>query len=448
MGQRIVVRGGWVLTMDPALGDQPGADVLVDDGVIVAIAPGLDASGATVIDARDCVVVPGFVDAHRHLWQTFLRGMLPDCTLTSYMRDVLGRAAPLIRPDDGYTGTLLGALECLNAGITTVYDWSHALAGPEDSDARIAALQESGIRGYFAPNTPPSAEWYSWDQPRTHPEDIRRLRVQYFADDHGRLRLGAALRSPGQVPDHIIAADWAMARELGLMISIHAGARHEGSASRDVETLHRLGLLGPDVNLAHGNEFTDQDLAKVRDSGSTIAMSPYAELVGGHGLSATARFVAHGISPALSADAVVMAPGDMFSEMRVAYAGARAEQQPTDPTAPYRPTITARDVLAMATINGARAIGLDDVCGTLTVGKAADLVVIRGDQVGTAPVVDPVATVVTSADTSNVDTVLVDGQVVKRNGRLTTAALEPTIRAATRIRERIVTGMGADPTTR
>lgn len=438
MSERLVVRGGCVISMDPVVGDVPDADVLIEDGIIVAVGPRLDGVDAEVIDATGCIVVPGFVDAHRHLWQTFLRGMLPDATLTTYMSDLLYPVGSLVRPQDGYVGTLLGAWECLNAGITTVYDWSHALNGPADSDARIAGLREAGIRGYFAPNTPTSGEYYSWDQPRAHPEDIRRLRAEQFSDDHGLLRLGAALRSPGQVPESVLVQDWAMARELGLMISIHAGARHVGGLAHEVRVLHRLGLLGPDLNLAHGNEFTDDELDLVREHGASIAMSPYAELAGGHGSMHAARFLDHGIAPALSADAVAVAPGDMFSEMRTAFATARAEQQPDDPTAPYEPTVHARDVLAFATINGARAIGLGDVCGSLTVGKAADLVLVRGDAINTAPVLDPVATVVVSADTSNVDTVLVGGRVVKRGGKLTNGAVGATIEESARIRDRIL----------
>jgi len=438
MSERLVVRGGFVISMDADVGDIQGGSVVVENGVVTHVGPDVDVSDAEVIDATNCVVIPGFVDGHRHLWQTFLRGMLPNCTLPTYMRDMLGRVAPHIGPEEGHVGTLLGALECLNAGITTVFDWSHALRTPEDSDARVAALLASGIRGYYAPNGPAAAEWYSWTAPQPHPDDIRRLRSQYFSSDHGRVRLAAGLRSPGQVPDSVITADWQTARELDLLIQIHAGTRRVGGESHEVDALHALGLLGADVCFAHGNQFSDSELDMITEVGAGVAVSPYAELVGGHGPLELCRLRAHGVLPALSADATAMAPGDMFSQLRTAFTSARAEQLPLDATAPYEPTVEARDVLELATISGARAIGLGDVCGSVSVGKAGDLVVIRGDAVNTAPMVDPVATVVLSADTSNVDTVIVGGRVVKRHGVLTGADIGAVVEQSAQARDRVL----------
>ena len=442
MAERLVIRGGFVISMDPAVGDLPQGTVVIEDGAITHVGGDLEVPEADVIDASNCVVVPGFVDGHRHLWQTFLRGMLPNCTLPTYMRDMLGRVAPHVGPEEGRIGTLLGALECLNAGITTVLDWSHALATPEDSDARISALLSSGIRGYYAPNGPADSQWYSWTEPKPHPEDIKRLRSQYFSSNDGLVRLAAGLRSPGQVPDTVITADWQTARELDLLISIHAGTRRVGGESHEVDALNGLGLLGADVHFAHGNQFSDAELDLVTQVGAGVAVSPYAELVGGHGPLELCRLRDHGVRPALSADATAMAPGDMFSQMRAAFTSARAEQLPLDPTAAYEPTVEARDVLELATILGAQAIGLGDVCGSLSVGKAGDVVVIRGDAVNTAPIIDPVATVVLSADTANVDTVIVNGQVLKRHGQLTSADIPAVVAQAAQARDRVLQAAG------
>lgn len=439
MSARTVVRGGRVLTMDEHLGDFDRADVVIEDGLITAVTPAADVrEDDVVIDAKGCIVIPGFVDGHRHLWQTFLRGALPNCTLPTYMRDLLGALSPHVEPEDGYVGTLLGALECLNAGITTVLDWSHALSTPEDSDARISALLDSGIRAYFAPNTPASAEWYSWQEPKNHPDDIRRLRAGVLSADDGLVRLAAGLRSPGQVPDSVVTADWGLARGLGLLISIHAGTRRPGATSYEADALARLGLLGDDVHFAHGNEFSDTELKYIADAGATLTLSPCAELTAGLGSVRPARLVAHGIRPGLSADATAMAPGDMFSQMRAAFAAGRSEQLPADPAQPYQPTFEARDVLDFATLSGARAVGLGDVCGSLSIGKDADIVLIRGDAVNTAPVIDPVGTVVVSADTSNVDTVLVAGKVVKHRGALVGTDIPALVARAEQARDRVL----------
>lgn len=436
--ERILISGGTVLTMDDGIGILPKADILVENGRIAAVASELGAEDAEVIDASGCIVTPGFVDGHRHMWQTFLRGALPNCTLSTYMRDVFWVLAPHVRPEHGEAGTLLGALECLNAGITTVFDWSHALPGQQDADARLDGLLASGIRGFFAPSTPAGAEWYSWEKPLAHPEHIRRIRAERLGSDSGRIRLGAALRSPGQVPDAVIEKDWATARELGVPISIHAGVRLPDTNPHEVSALHRLGLLASDVHFAHGCEFTDEEVALLADAGAGVTLSPNAELTAGLGHVRPARFVAAGIPTGLSSDATAMAPGDMFSLMRAAFAAARNEQLPLDPNAEYLPTFEAIDALRLATIDGARAIGLGDVCGSLTPGKAADIVLVRSDAVNTAPVVDPVATVVLSADTSNVDTVLVEGEIVKRGGTLARADLAHVISVAEQARDEVL----------
>jgi len=435
---RTIIRGGYILTMDDEHGDFGCGDILIDDGLIVSISDDADASDAKVIDASGCIVTPGFVDTHRHLWQTFLRGAVPNCTLPTYMRDILGKAGSQVTPEDGYIGTLLGAVECLNAGITTVLDWSHALATSEDSDARVAALLESGIRAFYAPNTPASPEWYSWDVPRTHPEDIRRLRNEQFSSNDGLVRLAAGLRSPGQVPDSVVQADWALARELELLISIHAGTRGARGGMHEVDALERLGLLGSDVHFAHGNEFSDKELELVAEASAGIAMSPYAEMSTGLGTVRPARLLSHGIKAGLSADGTSMAPGDMFSEMQIAFLCGRAEQLPADPTELYEPTFAIRDVLALATMSGARSIGLGDVCGSLTVGKSADIVLTRADAVNTAPVSDPVATVVMSANTANVDTVLVGGKLVKHQGQLVDVDVRSLVSRARQSRDRVL----------
>ena len=438
MTERTVIHGGHILTMDQQFGDLPRGDIVVADGVIESVSERSDVTDARRIDASGCIVLPGFVDTHRHMWQTFLRGAVPNCTLPTYMRDMLGRVAPHVTPEDGYVGTLLGALECLNAGITTVLDWSHALATAEDADARILGLLETHIRALFAPNAPAAAEWYSWDKPRNHPEDIRRLRSETFAANDGLVRLAAGLRSPGQVPDVVVRADWAMARELDLLISIHAGTRMVGKEAHEVDALARLGLLGSDVHFAHGNQFSDTELDLLAEAGAHLAMSPYAEMIAGLGPVRPARLVAHGVAPGLSADATAMAPGDMFSQMRTAFACARVEQLPADPTAPYEPSFEIRKVLEFATIDGARSIGLDRVCGSLTVGKSADIILVRADGVNTAPLVDPVATVVMSADTSNVDTVMVAGKIVKLGGALVDVDLKALVGRAEEARDRVL----------
>src|SRR5512142_2650280 len=157
MAQRMLIRGGTVITLDPGIGDLTDADVLVEDGRIVAVERSIgagtsDAGGvdAEVIDARGFIVIPGFVDTHRHTWETAIRGCAPDATLDDYFVDILDSFAPLYRPEDVYASNRFGALECLNAGITTLVDWSHINNTPAHPDAAVTALREVGIRAQYA----------------------------------------------------------------------------------------------------------------------------------------------------------------------------------------------------------------------------------------------------------------------------------------------------------
>ena len=168
-----LIRGGYVLTLDPALGDMPHTDVLIDGETITAVGPGLTAPPhANVIDARNRIVMPGFVDTHRHTWQTPVRGVLPSCTLDEYFAGMLNNIGMQYRADDVYIANLMGALEAINAGVTTLLDWSHVNNTPEHADAAIQGLTDSGIRAVYAHGVPVGGDWWAYSS-KEHPEDVR-----------------------------------------------------------------------------------------------------------------------------------------------------------------------------------------------------------------------------------------------------------------------------------
>src|SRR5215831_14732408 len=150
MTNRMLLRNGYVITVDPDIGDLVGADVLIEDDRIAAVAPGIDAGDAEIVDVTGKIVIPGFVDSHRHTWEAAIRGCAPNATLDDYFVEILDTFAPRYRPEDVYAGDLAGALECVNAGITTLVDWSHINNTPAHPDAAIAALREVGIRAQYA----------------------------------------------------------------------------------------------------------------------------------------------------------------------------------------------------------------------------------------------------------------------------------------------------------
>jgi 5-methylthioadenosine/S-adenosylhomocysteine deaminase len=147
---RVLIRNGHVVSVDPEIGDLPSGDVLIEGSTIAAVGPGLEAGGCEVIDATDCIVIPGFVDTHRHTWQAPLRNIAADWSLFHYLAGLHPGLSGHFRPEDTYAGNLLGAVEAVDAGITTLLDWSHNLKTPQHSDAAIAGLRDAGGRAIFA----------------------------------------------------------------------------------------------------------------------------------------------------------------------------------------------------------------------------------------------------------------------------------------------------------
>jgi 5-methylthioadenosine/S-adenosylhomocysteine deaminase len=422
MANRLLLRGGHVLTMDPALGDLPKGDVLIDGDAIATVAPQIDAD-AEVLDASGKIVIPGFVDTHRHTWEAAIRGCAPNATLDDYFVEVLDTFAPVYRPEDVYASNLAGALECLNAGITTLVDWSHINNTPEHPDAAIRGLQEAGIRAQYAygsANTSLADYWYE-SKIAIPADDVRRVRETYFSSDDGLLTMALATRGPGFCIDDVVRAEWGLARELGIPITVHVGMGRVAGRFGMINLLNGLGLLGPDTTYIHCCYFSDEEWQLVADSGGTVSIAPQVEVQMGHGWPPVMKSIEYGLRPSLSIDVVTTVPGDMFTQMRCAFGCERvrmlAVAWEANVDAPAN-MLTARDMLQMATVNGAQVAGLEARTGSLTPGKQADVVVIDATALNVAPLIDPYAAVTLCADVSNVDTVIVGGNVRKRDGRL------------------------------
>ncbi len=424
MADRLLLKGGHVITMDPELGDLAAGDVLIEGDSIAAVGVDLEAGDAEVIDVKGDIVIPGFIDSHRHTWETAIRGSAPNATLDDYFVEILDSFAPLYRPADVYASNLAGALECINAGITTLLDWSHINNTPEHPDAGVRGLQESGIRAVYAygsANTSLADYWFE-STIAMPDDDVRRIRETYFSSDDGLITMALATRGPGFCKPEVVQHEWALARDLGIPITVHVAMGRLAGRFGMVQQLADLDLLGSDTTYIHSCYLSEEEWNLVRDTGGTVSVAAQVELQMGHGQPPTSPCIAHDLRPSLSIDVVTTVPGDMFTQMRAAFGAERvlvnAESWEADVNIP-EDTITARDALAMATVNGAHVVGLEDRTGSLAPGKQADVVVIDGNAINTAPVIDPVATVVLSADVSNVDTVIIGGVIHKRNGKLT-----------------------------
>jgi cytosine/adenosine deaminase-related metal-dependent hydrolase len=431
VSDRRLIKGGIVLTQDDALGELPEADILIEDGRIEAIGPNLDAAGADVIDAKGDIVIPGFIDTHRHTWETSIRTSAPDYTLGAYFGAILDKFAPNYRPDDVYAGNLWGSLECINAGITTLVDWSHIMNTPEHADAAIKGLHESGIRSVFAfgfPNTSIQAWWFGMDYTgsteRISGEDARRIRSQVLTNDQALVTMALATRGTNFCKEDVVRYEWELAKELGINITVHVAMDRFGYTKMQLRRLQEMDLLYPHTTYIHSSHLLDDEWTMVADSGGNVSLAPQIELQMGHGWAPAATATKLGIPVGLSSDVATTASADQFTQMHSIFASERARRhqaawdEDLDGNTPTPDLIDSRQVLRWATIDGARVAGVDDRTGSLTPGKKADIVIIDGSAVNVAPIIDPVGAVVCAADISNVKTVLVDGNVLKRDFKL------------------------------
>jgi len=420
-GRRVLLKGGCVLSLDPQVGDFETADVLIDGSRIAAVQPNLKAS-AEVIDASNMIVMPGFVDTHRHMWEGPLRNILPNGLLSDYNRDITGIARSVYRPEDAHVGGLVSALGAINAGVTTVLDWSHIGNSPEHTDAAIEGLRESGIRSVYAFGSGTAG-------PRNRfPQDIRRLRAQYFSSDDQLLTLAMAAS--------VDAAHWAVAREVGAPVTVHVNGANQ--------LVPVTAAMGPDVTYIHCPNVTETEWQTIAHTGGNVSIACSIEMKMGHGVPPVQQALDHGIRPSLSVDVETEMPGEFFTQMRAVLTLQRmlllARQRAGEPQLP--PLLTVRDVIEFATVEGARDNRLDRKIGTLTPGKEADVILLRMDHINVMPVNNAYGAVVLGMDTSNVDTVFIGGTLRKWQGKLVGVDLSRVNRLVHRSRDYVVSKAG------
>jgi 5-methylthioadenosine/S-adenosylhomocysteine deaminase len=425
--KRLLIRGGWLLTMDADLGDCPAGDVLIENGKIAAVANSIAVTDADVLDATGHIVMPGLVDTHRHTWQSCVRHRCGDLDSPGYFEEMLFRRGPRYRPQDVYIATLLGAVSALDSGTTTMLDWAHIVNTPDHSDAAIAALAESGVRAIFAHGWPliDPASWMV-NSERGHPEDIRRLRKQYFSSSDGLLTLAMAGRGPEMTTAEVWQSDLRLARELAIRSTIHMGAAGRGPRYHAIEQMNQAATLGEDLTFVHCTTNSDAELKMMSDNGVTASLGIQVEQVTpAYGDLPLDRMLSAGLRPSLSSDTETKGAGDLFTQMKLALSSYRAWVTNGHSRADRAPAhLSLRQVLEFATIAGAKANGLADRVGSLTPGKQADIVLIRATDLNLAPVSDAVGAVVLGAHAGNVDTVMVAGNIIKRHGRMVNCDLE------------------------
>jgi 5-methylthioadenosine/S-adenosylhomocysteine deaminase len=431
--------------MDAAVGDLRQGDVLIEDGRIAAVASTVDAPNARVLDARDFVVLPGLVDTHRHTWQSCVRHRMGDVGFWTYCAHMLRDLAGHYAPEDVYVGNLLGAVSALEAGTTTLVDWSHIQNTPAHSDAAIEALRESGIRAIFAHGWP-RLDGASWvvDSVRPHPADIQRIRRDVLSSDDALVTLAMAARGPEMTRMDVTVEDFRFARDLGIRTTMHVGIRDLGPKFRAIERMNEARLLGRDLTLIHVCASSDDELRMLAANGVTVSIGPQAEMTMDElGVMAIGRLLAAGVRPSLSGDTETAGTGDLFTQMRFALGGERMLCN-NALVAGHASFLTVREVLEFATIVGAQACGLDHRIGSISPGKDADLICIRRSDLNLTPVSDAVGAVVLAAHPGNVDTVMVRGRIVKQGGRLVDCDVNALRARALASQDRLLAAVGKE----
>lgn len=449
--RRLLIQNATIVTMDRQQGDLRPGDVLIEGDRIAAVGPHIHAPAAEIVDGRAFILIPGLINAHMHTWQTGLRAVSANWTLLEYFRWVHAGLATRFQPEDILIGTLAGALNQINCGTTTLVDWCHNNPTSAHTDAGVEGLRESGIRAAFfhgspKPDPKPGERHFS-EVP--HPRaEVERLMRGPFASRDQLLTLGLAILGPHHSTLEVSLHDFRLARELGLVASMHQG----GGAAKTPggwDALEREGLVGDYVNIVHGNDLSDDRLKRFVGLGVTFSVTPENEMAQGHGHPITGRLRKLGAAPSLGVDLESVISGDMLTVARMALEHQRAldnaECRAATGGIPATSTIPAREALSWITVEGACMLGMQDRLGSIAPGKQADLILIRADALNLWPVHDPVATVVMQANLANVDSVMIAGEWRKRDGKLLYANLDRVKTELERSGQRILSALGWRP---
>jgi 5-methylthioadenosine/S-adenosylhomocysteine deaminase len=461
-GQRYVIRGAAVMSMDPQVGDFPKADVLVEGTTIRAVGQNLQVGGGTgEIDATGRIVMPGFIDTHHHQFETALRSFLADGVLindgsgspsgsTTYYEFILNKFAPVYRPQDVYINELFGGLSQLDDGVTTVHDVSQISHSPAHSDAAVQALIDTGRRaafGYFE-----SAGNFGAGVPgNLYPQDAIRIYNTWFSNNNLSSNGLVHMIMGGEVylGDPSTIASWTIGRQLGLQIAAHILSPFGITPTLDRLTSSGIGgiKVGPDNLFIHMTGQSDMSWKVVQKVGAQVSIAFPIEMNMRHGIppiikmQQLAKAAGTPFEPSLSVDVECTMTADFFTQMRVAMnlqrmvanqlileqnSGTTIEtandtfyppnQWPTPTSQP--PLLTTRDVLRYATMNGAKALRLDKKVGSLTPGKEADIIILDATRINVAPLNQVPGAVVSLMDRTNVETVIVAGKIRKWKGQL------------------------------
>jgi 5-methylthioadenosine/S-adenosylhomocysteine deaminase len=430
MSETLVIKGATVITLDSKNHVFQG-DVLIERERIAALGPSLAEKGADVIDANGQVLLPGFVQTHVHLCQTLFRGAADDLALIDWLKKRIWPMEAAHTPESIYASARLGIAELIRGGTTCAL----TMETVNHTEQVFRAVEESGFRATVGK--------CRMDRGDQVPEGLREQTEMSLAESldllerwhgaaNGRIRYCFAPRFALSCSRELLERVGELARERGVLVHTHASEnKHEieiverETGRRNIEYLDKVGLAAPHVVLAHCVHLNDNEMEILRRTGTHVAHCPSSNLKLGSGIARVTEMIERGISVSLGADGAACNNRlDMLTEMRTAALIQKALHGPE--------VLPALRVLKMATIDGARAMGLEGEIGSVEVGKRADLTLFDLDEVRTTPRPDPVSAIVYAAEASNINTVIIDGRVVMGHRKLTSLDEKAVIAEARR----------------
>lgn len=430
MVSKYLIKNATVVSMDREIGTVFNCDVLIEGVCIKEVGKNIQTpAGATVIDGTNCIISPGFIDTHRHTWQSQLRTVTTDFVLSDYMLALRHRYGSCYTAHDAYVGNLVGALESIDNGTTYLIDHSHIMNSPGHADAAVKALRESKIRATFcyAIYANPVWEGSCMDKeqeeqtPNWRLQDAKRVREELFPSNEPEdlIRFGFVTNEPDVTPFDQLLDEIAHGRSLGAaVITAHFNHGKYDPGQKIARRLGEKGLLGPDMLLSHGCTLDDEELAMIKEAGVGISSTPDTELQMGLGQPVAFKAKDLGCAASLGVDVCSNSPADMFQQMRVLLQNQRHTEHMAGKGPPISISRRCEEVLELATLGGARAVGLEKLIGSVTPGKRADLIMTRCESTRMVPVHDPIGALVMYANGSDIDTVFINGEVVKSGGQL------------------------------
>ncbi|KAI8254263.1 hypothetical protein K4K56_008381 [Colletotrichum sp. SAR 10_98] len=424
MSGKYLITGGHVVTLDDSLGDFDSGAVLVEDGIITAVGRAQDISApadAEIIDASEGVVIPGMVDTHRHVSMSLTRRIGVDQHLWHFLSNTYTRWLPATGVDEMYTSALVGCLEAIESGVTTIMDTCESFHSAEHAESELRGLQDSGIRAFFCYGM--SGDQYGktpagrsgWSACLAHVKEM----AQRGAND-GLVRVALQLSQSGTTPFSWMGDELKLAQELGLLCCSHSSAVPASNLTSDLEVRADMGFMLPGHVYIHCTNLTDHEMSLVAKTGGKIALATETDIQMRMGFPPLRMALAHGLKPSLSIDTSSAAAPDLLSQMRLQLQLQRSLDHHAahlEHRVSMKMDFGVRDALIWGTRNGAEAVGLGDQIGTLTPGKRADIIVITSKRALSGSAF-PLGTAVLHSSPADVDLVMVDGRILKRDGVL------------------------------